>query len=120
MLPRGVAAALLSLLLVGCSDNRERPCHIAAKSVVAAPESKARGEMERLLAFGRYALPDIEQEFHGASTTGRLRLLEVLRRLRLPETIPFVEVVARWDAEDKVREEAKAVAAEIAQRPRGP
>ena len=92
---------------------------MVTKSVVAAPESKARGEIDRLLAFGRYALPDIEQEFHGASTTGRLRLLEVLRRLRLPETIPFLEVVARWDTEQKVRKEAEAVAAALAQRPAG-
>jgi hypothetical protein len=110
MLLRCVAATALCTLFLGCADDRERLCHIAAKSVVAAPENKARGEMDKLLSFGRYALPDIEQEFHAANATGRLRLLEVLRRLGLPEALPFLQVVVRWDGEEEVRRAAEEVA----------
>ena len=99
--------------LLSCDADRERASHIAVKSLAAAPESKVPGEMQRVLALGRYALPDIEQEIHGASSRGRLRLLEALRRLKDREALPLVDTVARWDVDPGARALAKEVAQEL-------
>jgi hypothetical protein len=101
------------LALAGCTDEREQPCRLAVRSLAAAPEDRAAGELKKVLAFGRYALPDIEQELHAASTTGRKRLIEALRKLREREAIPFLEIVARWDEEPEVRALAREVAASL-------
>lgn len=112
------ALLLLALLAAACTDTtvREQPCRLAVKSLAAAPEVHARGELQKVLRFGRYALPDIEQEFHGATVVGRKRLLEALRRLKEREAVPFLELVARSDEHAEVR----ALAAEVATSLRAP
>lgn len=105
------AFALLSLAsLGGCDDDNERRCRLAVKSLVAAPNDRASGELDKVVAFGRYALPDIEQEFHSASVTGRRRLLDALGRLRLDEARPFLVFVARWEVDPDVRRQAAHLA----------
>jgi hypothetical protein len=99
--------------ILSCSPDRERASHIAVKSLAAAPQNKVPGEMARVLSFGRYALPDIEQEIHGASIQGRLRLLEALSRLKDKEAIPLLDTLARWDADPEVRKRAHEVAREL-------
>ena len=108
------AVPLLLLLLLplasACTDRRERPCRIAVKSLAAAPDSRAPGELEKVVAFGHYALPDIEQEFHATSLKGRLRYLDALRRIRSTDSVAFLETVARWDPDDAVRRGAADLA----------
>ena len=110
-----VAIVLVAALQAGCVDSteREQPCRIAVKSLAAAPENRAAGELQKVLRFGRYALPDIEQELQIASVVGRKRLLEALRRLREPESIPFLETVARWDEAKEVRALASEIASDL-------
>jgi hypothetical protein len=103
-------AVLLALGLAACSDGDERRCHLAVKSLVAAPQSKVAGELDKVVAFGRYALVDIEQEYHAASGSGRRRLLDALDRLRLAEAQPFVEQIARGETDPTVREQAARLA----------
>jgi len=100
-------------LVTGCDDDRERKCQLAVRSLAAAPEAKAAHEMERVIAFGRYALPDIEQEIHTANVRGRERLLEAISRLRLTEALPLTEYVARWDESAQVRARAGLVSARL-------
>jgi hypothetical protein len=111
---RTIALVLLLGLLAACSDTDERRCHLAVKSLIAAPADKARGELDRVLAFGRYALPDIEQEFHAASSAGRGRLLDALDRLRLAEAQPFLELVTRLETDPALREQAAHLARRFA------
>lgn len=101
---------LLVSLLASCSDADERRCRLAVKSLVAAPAGKVPGELNKVTEFGRYALPDIEQEFHSASATGRSRLLDALARLRLPEARAFLEFVARYEPDQVLRERAARLA----------
>ena len=103
--------ALLALLapVASCGRDVERQCRIAVRSLVAAPKNRVAGELDKVVAFGRYALPDIEQEFHSSSTAPRGRLLDALSRLNLRESIPFVELAARWEKDATVRSQAEAV-----------
>jgi hypothetical protein len=105
---------VISTLLLSCGDDRERRCHLAVKSLVAAPADRAAGELEKVVAFGRYALPDVEQEFHAASPTGRRRLLDALDRLRLREAQPFLAFVARWETDQALRRQAMVLARRFA------
>jgi hypothetical protein len=98
----------------GCArEEREQATRRAVKSLVAAPEEYVAGERRRVVAFGRYALPDIEQEFHSADPGGRVRLLEALERLAQEESLPFLKLVARWDEDDAVRKRAAKVVATL-------
>jgi hypothetical protein len=99
--------ALLTVLsVVSCGKDLERSSRIAVKSLVAAPENKVEQELAKVVALGRYALPDIEQEFHSAPGQGRLRLLEALRQLALPEAVPFVQTIERWEQDEAVKKQA--------------
>jgi len=108
-----VILVLLLVFLASCTDEREQPCRIAVKSLAAAPENRAAGELQKVLAFGHYALPDIEQELHSANAVGRKRLIEALRRLKEKGAIPFLEIVACWDESAEIRSLAKEVAASL-------
>jgi hypothetical protein len=110
---RWMLIAIIGLGLGACTDSRERPCRIAVKSLALAPDNKAAGELVKVVAFGRYALPEIEQEYHYASTKGRLRYLDALRRIKDADAVRFLQVVARWDDDDAVRRTAKQVADDI-------
>lgn len=103
---------------VGCDDRRERRSRIAVRSLAACPESKVEQELAKVLSYGRYALPDIEQELPVSPKLGRLRLLRALARLADPEALPFVRHVARWDEQEEVRQRAAEVARELAALPR--
>jgi hypothetical protein len=112
---RGSTLLLLAVVgLSGCTDPRERPCRIAIKSLGVAPDSRAAAELEKAVAFGHYALPDIEQEFQAASVKGRLRYLAALRRIDSKDAVPFLEIVARWDEDDAVRRGAKELLQSLA------
>jgi len=110
---------ILSALLFSCAQEREDPARQAVKRLVAAPEEKISQEMARVFSFGRYALPDIEEELHSASPTGRLRLIEALRRLGQSEAAPFLDILARWDPDQRVRLQAKEVCARLRHRAAG-
>lgn len=115
---RALALLALVVALSGCTDPRERPCRISVKSLGAAPDRKAPGELEKVVAYGRYALPDIEQEFHGASVKGRLRYLDALARIGSEEAVRFLQLVGRWDGDDAVRRGARELALSLGRAPR--
>lgn len=101
---------LLCPLLLNCTDTREHDSRMAVKSLIAAPESKVRLAMSKVLTFGSYSLPDVEQEFHSALPEGRLRLLDVIERLGDQSAIPFLEFLSRWEPDSQVRQRAKVIA----------
>jgi len=111
-----VRALTLSLVLtcLACSgQDEEHASRIAARSLVAAPESKAPGEMAKVVALGTFVLPDVEQEMHTAPASGRKRLIEAMRRMDNPRCLTLLDFVARWDADDTVRRRARLAAAAI-------
>lgn len=100
------------VLLAACANDleRERGSRIAARSLVAAPETKVEGELDRMVAFGPYALPDIEQEMHNAPVAGRLRLLRAIERIGSREAVPFLTFLASHDGDKLVRRRAATLA----------
>jgi hypothetical protein len=110
---RWIALTTLLFGLAACTDSRERPCRIAVKSLALAPDNKAAGELVKVVSYGRYALPEIEQEYHYASTKGRMRYLDAMQRIKDAEAVRFLRVVVRWDDNDAVRRRAKEVADEL-------
>ena len=102
---------LLFCCLAACDDSRGREYYarMAVKGLATAPADKVRMQMDKVVARGSYVLVDIEQEFHGADTAGRQRLLGALERIKDPQALAFVRYVARWDEDAKVRKEAARV-----------
>lgn len=102
---------LAMLVFPSCDDSRgqEYYARMAVKGLATAPADKVRMQMGKVVARGSYVLVDIEQEFHGANTAGRQRLLGALKRIKDPQALAFVRYVARWDEDAKVRKEAARV-----------
>lgn len=103
-----------STFLLACSDNQEYASRAAVKALLESKDSLVRHHRARLVTMGRYVLPDIEQEFQGASYKGRLRLLDVLERMGDPEALHLVRHVARWDEDSICRKRAQKVARTLA------
>ena len=64
---------------------------------------------ERLAAYGRKAVPQIETAMHTAAPTGRLHLLTALERIGEPESVPVLRHVAVYDVTPDVRDGAEAL-----------
>jgi hypothetical protein len=98
-------------MLSACDDSRGREYYtrMAVKGLVTAPAGKERMQMGKVVAKGSHALPDIEQEYHGADPASRLLLLEALERINDRQALPFVRYVARWDEDPKARKLASRV-----------
>ena len=81
---------------------------MAVRKLIAAPASRVEGALDAVVAFGVYALPDIEQELHAAPAKARLRLLRALERIDSPEAAPLLRFLARHDTDATVRKRARA------------
>lgn len=117
MIPPMRAAPLLALLLLAaCASPADRDVHLAVKGLVESKDSLVKYHMARVVGLGRPALLEIEQQFQGASTTERLRLLEALEFIGEPEALPLVRHVARWEQDRVIREAAQGVVKALARR----
>lgn len=60
----------------------------------------AAAELER---YGVQALPQIETALHAANPDGRLRLVNVVARIKQTETVPLLRHLGLFDADERVR-----------------
>jgi len=97
------------LLASGCDDPREWRSRQAVRQLVKAGPLASAAARARVIAEGRYALVDIEQEIHAADLTARLRLLAAVEGIGDPEAIPLLRFLERWADDDAVRERAHDV-----------
>ena len=102
------------LIFPSCDNDRDYYTRMAVKGLATAPVDMVRSQTAKVVAKGAYALPDIEQELHGADPAGRKRLLEALRLIKDPRALPFVRYTAKWDQDPKVRKDAERVAKALA------
>jgi hypothetical protein len=105
---------LFVFALGACSTSDERRSLRAVKRLLRANEVYAPTALSELVAFGPYALVDIEQELPGAKQQGRLRLIEAIGRIGDREALPFLRVIGRWDDDPLVRKTAKEVMDQLA------
>jgi hypothetical protein len=106
----------LALLVVSACANdldRERRSRIAVRALVAAPPSKVEEALDRVVALGVYALPDIEQELHAAPAAGRRHLLRAIERINSSEAVPLLRFLARHDTDETVRKRAAVLARRV-------
>jgi hypothetical protein len=64
---------------------------------------------ERLAAYKRRAIPQIETALHTSAPTGRLHLLVALDRIGDEEAVPVLRHVATYDMTADVRQSAEAI-----------
>jgi hypothetical protein len=101
---------LLPLLAaLGCDDQSYREIGTAIDIVAHRDGALAAPSRDRLIAFGRRALPQIETALHTAPARGRLALIEVLDRIGDPEAAAVFRHCAVYDTEAEVRDACGAV-----------
>jgi hypothetical protein len=107
-IPLAGAGLLWSVLwgIAGCEDPAERNSQRAVRDLVKAKPEQQDRALDRVVALGRQALTDIEQEMHSAKPEGRVRLLHALRRIGQREALPLVRFIARWAEDPEVRRQA--------------
>ena len=74
---------------------------------------------ERLAAYKRRAIPQIETALHTSAPTGRLHLVAALARIGDEEATPVLRHVAVYDITPEVRQAAEAALARWASGPSG-
>jgi hypothetical protein len=75
---------------------------------------------ERLAAYRRTAIPQIETAMHTAAPTGRLHLVAALDRIGDEESVPVLRHVAIFDVNADVRDAAEALLRRFASGGPGP
>jgi hypothetical protein len=106
---RPALAFALALPLCGCEDQSYREIGREVSVLVRRDDGLVPPAQERLAAFGRRALPQIETAMHTAPLHGRLALIEVLDRISDEEAVPVLRHFAVYDSAPEVRESCEAV-----------
>jgi hypothetical protein len=105
-----LAAALVALIpLAGCDDVAHRDIGDEINILVRRDDQLVGPATERLAAYGRKAVPQIETALHTAAPPGRLHLTAALDRIGDEEAVPVLRHIAIYDVRAEVRDAAEAV-----------
>lgn len=104
-------ALVLLLLLVACEDSREWQVREAVRAVVKGKRDH-RQAMDFVVAQGRYAIPEIEQQIHAAPDAAKKRLIALLARIDDREAVPLLRILAERGS-PAVQRAARAAQAEL-------
>jgi hypothetical protein len=115
----GLIVAVLTL--VACEGVSHRDIGDEINILVLRNDDLVPPAMERLAAYKRNAVPQIETAIHTAAPNGRLHLVAALDRIGDDEAVPVLRQVAVYDVTPEVRAAAEAVLTRWAagQDPRG-
>jgi hypothetical protein len=111
------AAALCALAVAasgGCDDIAHRDIGDEINILVRRDDQLVGPATERLAAYGRKAVPQIETAMHTAAPPGRLHLTAALDRIGDDEAVPVLRHTAIYDVRPEVRDAAQAVLARFA------
>ena len=103
-----------------CEDVTHRDIGDEINILVRRDDQLVPPATERLAAYARRALPQIETAMHTAAPTGRLHLVAALDRIGDEEAAPVLRHVAVYDITPDVRQAAEAVLASWAAGAPGP
>jgi hypothetical protein len=114
-LGRRPSLALLALaapmLLGACEDLSHQDIGDEINILVRRDDQLVPPATERLAAYKRRAIPQVETALHTAAPTGRLHLVTALDRIGDPEATSVLRHVAIYDITPEVRQAAEAVLA---------
>jgi HEAT repeats len=106
------AVACGSLALAGglaCEDRSHGDIGDEINILIRRNDPLVPPATERLAAYGRKAVPQIETAMHTAAPGGRLHLVTALEKIGDPESVPVLRHVAVYDVTPEVREAAEAL-----------
>jgi hypothetical protein len=104
-----VALALAASLLGACDDASHTDIGDEINILVRRNDPLVPPATERLAAYKRAAIPQIETSFHTAAPSGRLHLIAALDRIGDGEAVPILRHAAMFDITADVRAAAEGV-----------
>jgi hypothetical protein len=102
------AAGLLAAIagVAGCDDLAHRDIGDEINILVRRNDQLVGPATERLAAYGRKAIPQVETAMHTAAPPGRLHLVTALDRIGDDEAVPVLRQTAVYDVRQEVRDAA--------------
>ena len=101
--------AVAPALLPACDDLSHQDIGDEINILVRRDDQLVPPATERLAAYKRRAIPQIETALHTAAPTGRLHLLAALDRIGDDEAVPVLRHVAVYDITPEARQTAEAI-----------
>jgi hypothetical protein len=110
MTNRLLAALLLAASLgTACEDGSHGDIGDEINILIRRNDALVPPAMDRLAAFKRSAIPQMETSLHTAAPAGRLHLITVFARIGDSEAVPILRHVALFDVTPEVRVAAESV-----------
>ena len=103
------ALAALASVAAGCEDANHRDIGDEINILVRRNDELVPPAIERLAAYRRAAIPQIETSMHTSAPPGRLHLIAALDRIGDDEAVPVLRHVALFDVTPDVRDAAEGV-----------
>jgi hypothetical protein len=104
-----LALALAASLAVACEDGSHGDIGDEINILVRRNDQLVPAATERLAAYKRAAIPQIETSFHTAAPPGRVHLITALARIGDAEAVPILRHAALYDVNADVRGAAEGV-----------
>src|SRR5579871_4908405 len=111
---RGLLISISALgltLAAGCEDGSHSDIADEINILVRRNDQLVPPATERLAAYKRAAIPQIETSLHTSAPTGRLHLIAAMARIGDGEAVPILRHTALYDITPDVRAAAEAVLA---------
>jgi hypothetical protein len=104
-----LALALAASLTAACEDGSHGDIADEINILVRRNDQLVPPATERLAAFKRAAIPQIETSLHTAAPSGRLHLVAAMARIGDSEAVPILRHASLYDVNPEVRAAAEAV-----------
>jgi hypothetical protein len=104
-------AGAFAITAAACDDHAHTDIGDEINILTRRNDALVPPATERLAAYGRKAVPQIETAMHTAAPTGRLHLLTALEVIGDEESVPVLRHVAVYDVRPEVRSAAEALLA---------
>ena len=94
-------------ILSACSRTPDPEIRMQAMIVAQHEGKPVQDAIDKLIPYGKRALPGIEATLHGASPEGKKNLIEAMRRIGDAEAVPLLGHIASYDDDESCRAEAE-------------
>lgn len=105
----GAGAAALAVVGTACEDSTHRDIGDEINILIRRNDALVPPAIQRLAAYGRLAIPQVETALHTAAPQGRMNLLRTLEIIGDPEAATILRHFAVYDVKPEVRAECEAV-----------